>query len=100
MVTREDLSSAQQAVQGMHAALMYAAQYDANVAYGSLVFLSVPGLRELLLLLEKMRYLGDKLAYFCEPDLDGALTAIAAGPEAARRLSRLPLALRGGETDV
>lgn len=84
----------------MHAALYYAAQYDTNVAYGSIVFLSVPDQEALFFLTEKLHWNGFKVSYFNEPDLDGALTAIAVGAEAERKLSRLHLALRGGENDV
>ena len=81
----------------MHVALCYAAQYDINVAYGTLVFLSVPDAKKLFFWCEKLHWYGYKVTYFCEPDLNNELTAIAVGPEAARRLSRLPLALGGGE---
>lgn len=100
MVTREDLTPAQQAVQGMHAALCFAAQCDVPVAGSPLVFLAATDE-------DHLRYLGEILelscadvAWFNEPDLDWSLTAVAAsGGCVPRRLGGLPLALRGGETD-
>lgn len=83
----------------MHAALMYAAQYGTDVAYGSVIFLSVAGEKQLAFLAEKLGWHGIKTVCFREPDLGLALTAIAAGPEAAKKLSHLHLALRGGEID-
>jgi len=43
-------------------------------------------------LAERLESMGIKIARFTEPDLDGALTAIAAEPAAARHLSTLALA--------
>jgi len=62
------------------------------LAYGAppenLVVLQVPDLAALSALAERLE--GD-IVRFHEPDLDGALTAIAAGPETWRALSSLPL---------
>lgn len=63
-----------------------------------LVMLAVPD--EKWLELTAARLDGYRTAAFAEPDLGGQLTAVAAEPAARRRLSRLPLALRGGENDV
>lgn len=40
---------------------------------------------------------GYRLSTFHEPDLDGALTAVALEPAARKLLSHLPLALSGGK---
>ena len=81
----------------MHAALCHARQFPCDPACLTLVFLTVPDEKQLSRLMEKLGWHGRETSFFCEPDLDGALTAFAAGAEAARRLSRLPLALGGGE---
>jgi hypothetical protein len=102
VVTRQDLTPAQQAVQGAHAALSFAVTYpdvtrdwydDGQV----LVLLAAPD--ERWLALTELRLDGYKTVSFHEPDLDGQLTAICAEPAAAPRLSRLPLALGGGDRD-
>lgn len=100
MVTRADLAPGDQAVQGMHAALLYAVKYPQVIRYWHerdqvLVFLAVPGERWLELAAYRLRTARINCARFHEPDMDGQLTAIAAGPRAARKLSHLPLALRG-----
>lgn len=102
MVTRADLSPAQQAVQSAHAALSFAVAYPDVTRewyhHGQiLVLLAVPD--ERWLGLEELRLEDYRTVSFHEPDLNGQLTAICAEPSAGRRLSRLPLALGGGETD-
>lgn len=99
-MTREDLSPSQQAVQGMHAAVTCVLESPQMDAESTLVFLSVPDEAALLSLSERLWWARIEFSGFREPDLDGALTAIAtADPRARRKLSRLPLALRGGERD-
>lgn len=98
MVTREDLSPAQQAVQGMHAALVYAVKYKLRDPETlTLVFLSVKDEEHLEFLRDKLEWHDILVSSFREPDLDDALTAIAVHPYGERKLSKLPLALRGGE---
>lgn len=104
MITRADLTPAQQAVQGIHAALAWASRHDIP-ADGTVVFLAVPDEYHLHLLGESLEQDGAEVAWFSEPDLGWALTAIAAHSSDGNahtgygRLSRLPLALRGGEYD-
>jgi hypothetical protein len=57
--------------------------------------LSVPDEESLAHYAVLLRLCGTDTEWFYEPDLDDELTAIAAaGPVAAKRLSRLPLLLR------
>ena len=100
MVTRQDLTSAQQAVQAAHAALSFAVTYpevtlDWHEHGQVLVLLAAPD--ERWLALAELRLDGYRTVSFREPDLGGQLTAICAEPAAAPRLSRFPLALGGGE---
>jgi len=90
VVTRDDLEPGQQAVQAGHAALLYAHQHPGDWHDGYLIILSVPDEYRLWNLAQRI-----DCAQFREPDLDGQLTAIAAGPSAGQALRRLPLALSG-----
>jgi hypothetical protein len=83
----------------MHAALAYADLYGVpcDPACLTLVFLAVRDEEQLSFTMAKLGWHGIELAFFCEPDLNDSLTAIAAGGDAKRRLAKLPLALRGGE---
>lgn len=83
----------------MHAALVYADTYGVpgDPQCLTLVFLTVPDEEQLSFTMTKLGWNGIEMAFFCEPDLNDSLTAIAAGSEAKRRLAKLPLALRGGE---
>jgi hypothetical protein len=101
VVTRADLPPAQQAVQGMHAALAFAVAYPETIrawhnSSQVLVLLSAADKAAL----EQLHYdlpLWLDVWEFHEPDRDGELTAIAVEPAGADWLSRLPLALRGGD---
>lgn len=82
----------------MHAALVYAVNYKLRDPETlTLVFLSVKDEDELVFLREKLEWHDILCAWFREPDMDDELTAIAVSPSGERRLSKLPLALRGGE---
>ena len=95
-MTREDLPQAVQAVQSAHAAIEYAARHPGSAGC-TLVMLTVPDEPALWLTAAKLELRDADVEQFREPDLDGALTAIAAaGPVAAKRLARLPLLLREG----
>lgn len=88
-----------QAVQSAHAALAFAVAHpgltkDWHDSSQVLVLLSVRDESALESLRVRLWARGHAHAAFTEPDFNGALTAIAAGPGAAALLSRLPLALR------
>lgn len=96
-MTREDLSPAQQAVQSAHAAIEYAAKHP-EVAGCILVMLATKDEQALDFWASKLEWSGVEAERFHEPDIGNALTAIAAcDPSLTRRLSKLPLMLRGGE---
>lgn len=102
MVTRADLPPGAQAVQAMHAAIDFAITYPAltaawHSASNTLVILVVPDELALGWLEQDARAAGLRVAPFHEPDLDGALTAVAFEPAAGRLLRHLPLALLAGE---
>jgi hypothetical protein len=60
--------------------------------------LTVRDMYALELLASKLELFDVDVERFHEPDLDNVLTAIAAsGPIVERKLSKLPLMLRGGE---
>lgn len=101
LITREDLSINQQAVQLCHALREFTATnpvedrqwYEqSNV----LVLLAVPNETRLLHLLERAQLQGTPAAGFREPDRENELTAIALGPTAKKLCRGLPLALREG----
>jgi hypothetical protein len=80
----------------MHAALCYADQFNlCDPSCLTLVFLTVPDEKELSFTMAKLGWYGIEVSFFCEPDLNDELTAFAAGSDAGRRLSKLPLALGG-----
>jgi hypothetical protein len=76
-------------VQAGHAALLHAHYHPGWWHDGYLVILAVPDEYRLWLLSQCL----DGVTCFREPDLDGQLTAIAAGPSAGQLLRKLPLAL-------
>jgi hypothetical protein len=99
-VTRADLPPGIQAVQSAHAALAFAIAYPGQVAAwsragGFLVLLAARDEAALHALAGDARAARFPAAVFCEPDLDGALTAVAVHG-AARLCARYPLALREG----
>lgn len=86
-------------MQAAHAVLRYAAKYPGAWHWGGvLVILAVPDLATLERL--HWRLANYRHAPFYEPDLDDALTAIAAEASASRVVSHLPLALRGEVSDM
>lgn len=100
LVTRRDLSFGDQTVQTCHVALQFAVDHPSTterwtVASNTLVLLTVADEAALHALVERADYAGLDVSRFCEPDLGGALTAVALEPSAgARKLCRgLPLAL-------
>lgn len=86
-------------MQGIHAALCYAYDWGwpCHPEHLTLVFLSVPDEKQLTLIKAKLELYDIETVPFHEPDLGNSLTAFAVGDEAEKRLSKLPLALRGGE---
>ena len=98
VVTRADLSPAQQAVQAMHAVTEYLMQHrEAGLHWhqvsNHLALLVVPSEEALEHLTNKAMDLGFRYSEFREPDRKGELTAVALEPEAKRLCRRLPLAL-------
>lgn len=99
LVTRKDLPAGDQAVQGAHAALAFAAQRPGEWSWqGTLVFLAVPSELDLYWLLDRAERDGIAAVPFREPDLGDALTAVALGTDARRLCSRYPLAFGEGVT--
>jgi hypothetical protein len=96
-VTRADLAPAVQAVQAAHAALAFSVSHpDTAAAWapgGSLLLLACAGEHELRWLLADAARLGRQAVPFHEPDLGGALTAVAVY-EAPKLCRRYPLALK------
>lgn len=100
LVTRSDLRPGQQAVQAAHALRAFAAEhpeldelwYRESNYLGLLAVEDEPALRRLL---DRAQDLGVRVSAFEEPDLGGAVTAVALEPgPGSRRLTRgLPLAL-------
>ncbi len=60
----------------------------------NLVVLEVPNEDALFALVGRLAKEGVEIACFREPDMNGEMTAISAGPAAQRHLSSLPLALK------
>lgn len=87
VITRKDLSPGLAAAQVIHAAVGWVAEYGTPPE--SVVVLATPDETVLWAVLERLN--GQRRYGFNEPDLDDALTAIAAGPECRRVLSSLPL---------
>jgi hypothetical protein len=99
LVTRADLSDAQQAVQAAHALREFVAVHpEVDRAWyttsNTLAFLAVPDEEALGVLLERAAERGHPVAAFHEPDRDNEMTAIALGPSARSLCSGLALALR------
>jgi hypothetical protein len=102
VITRADLPPGTQAVQAAHAAIEFAVTYPSltsswHSASNTLVVLAVPDELALGWLDQDARASGLRAARFREPDLGGALTAVAIEPAGHRLLRRLPLALTAGE---
>lgn len=99
LVTREDLSPAQQAVQAAHALTEYLIQHreGASSWYSSsntIALLSVPTEESLSILAHKARRKGFMISEFREPDRLDELTAVAFEPKAKPLLRNIQLALR------
>jgi hypothetical protein len=93
VVGRDDLPPATQAVQCVHAALEFADHWPGQVPQ-VLALLAVPDEIALCWLCADADRAGIRYAPFHEPDLGGALTAVALGPESARLCRKFRLLLR------
>jgi peptidyl-tRNA hydrolase len=98
LITREDLSEGQQAVQAAHALQEFNIQHPecAQAWYNdsnTLAFLAVPNEGALGVLLKKAANRGIPVAAFYEPDRDNELTALAIGPDGKNLTKNLRLAL-------
>jgi len=100
LVTRSDLLPGQQAVQAAHSLHTFASEH--RTVYESwldesqtLAFLAAPDEIALRELLERAEWAEVPVAGFLEPDLHGALTAVALGPSGKRLCRRFPRALDG-----
>lgn len=103
LVTRRDISPGYQAVQSCHALRQFTADHpEIDKEWFSksnyLALLSVQDETELMRLLVAASDLGLKWSAFREPDVGGAITAIAIEPhpKASELCKSLPLALRSG----
>lgn len=80
VLVRSDLSDTYRLVQGSHALAQFVLDKPEHFALwnnGTIVFLSVRGLKDLRIWLYRLQSAGKVHALFCEPDLDGQMTAIA-----------------------
>lgn len=91
VITRTDLSAGMQFAQTAHAAIEYAAAYNVD---DTCIVLTVPDELALSKLMLQAWQHGHDGIWFEEPDLDGAITAIALPAEAKHMLRKLPLAGR------
>lgn len=99
LVTRNDLSPGQRAVQAAHAMRQFAHDHpeiDREWFYSSnyLCLLEVAGERDLVSLEEQANDRGIKFSRFMEPDLENQVTAIALEPAARNICKGLSLALQ------
>lgn len=100
VITRADLTPAQQAVQAVHAALTFARDWTGTFVTdrldeAPLVLCAAPDELTLCWLIEEARRTHITLSAFYEPDLDGALTAVCLEPAGRRLAAHYPLALQG-----
>jgi hypothetical protein len=98
IVVRADLPCGAQVAQACHAAFQFTLEHlELTLRWeresNNLVVLSVPNEEDLERLTTREGPPA-RMTYVREPDLNNALTALAFGPEAAKYLSSLPLALR------
>ena len=80
VLVREDLSDTYRGVQGGHALSLYALEhYEKFRAWnnGDLIYLGVPNLKALRKWIRHLTKRDLTFSAFCEPDLDGHMTAIA-----------------------
>lgn len=99
IITREDLSAGQQAVQGIHAAIEFVMKNPVRalrwfLKSNTIAFVTLPNEGELGVLLKKAEALDVASAGFTEPDRNNELTAVAVAPEGAVLTKHLPLALK------
>lgn len=99
MVTREDLSPGQQAIQAAHALRQFTAEHpEIDKAWfeksNTLALLGVKNEAALGVIHKKALCRDIPVAAFREPDRDNELTAIAIGPTGKQLTKNLPLALR------
>jgi len=104
VVTRSDIKAGQQAVQAGHSAVEFQHQYpDISKKWLNeskyLIYLSVPGEKELIELISKLKKFNLKHSIFKEPDLNDQITSVCIEPsEKTRKLtSSLPLMLKENE---
>jgi len=100
ITTRTDLPNGPQAVQSCHALAQFQVEHPELFRFwyersNFLALLAVPDEVSLSLLLERARRRGIPAVGFREPDLGGALTAVAPTPTAKGLVRKLPLALAG-----
>lgn len=99
IVTRADLEPGAQLAQSVHAAFVFAAEHGAGSRWADayLIVKAVPDEKVLGALLREARGQRIRASCFHEPDLQGALTAIALepGPGSKRLCARYPRALCG-----
>ena len=94
LVTRLDLTPAQQAVQAAHALRQFAADHPQLDAVwfantNTIALLVVADEKELAELADHAEWAGAPIARFREPDMALSLTAVALGPsQPSRRLTR------------
>lgn len=98
LITRSDLSPAQQAVQAAHALQAFNLQHETltrqwYATSNTLALLAVPDEAGLGKLLELADAFGVDASAFREPDHGDSLTAIALGPGGKRLCRGIPLAL-------
>lgn len=99
VVTRADLPPGVQACQAVHAAIDFALAFpDAAAAAPTVVVLTAGDELSLGWLRDDAAAAGLLVTSFHEPDLDGALTALALESAAGRLVGGLPLALAGSLT--
>ncbi|HET9141254.1 peptidyl-tRNA hydrolase [Actinophytocola sp.] len=101
-MTRADLAQGVQACQVAHAALEFALAHSHLVTEwhthsNTLVVLAAPDELDLARCYADANSAGLCVVAFYEPDLGGALTAVALEPGAHRLVAHLPLALADGE---
>lgn len=99
---RQDLSSAQQAVQACHAVVEATREFlTPGMAHPYMVLCGVKNEAELAREWERLKAYGVRVAAFHEPDRNGELTAVATEPlsgEARRPMRRYKL-LCGSDSD-
>jgi hypothetical protein len=98
LVTRADLPAATQACQAAHAAVEFCLTYPRlteqwHASSGALVLLAARDELDLSRIRVDVASSGLRAVPFHEPDLDGALTALAVEPAGRQFLARLPLVL-------